>query len=131
MKNFFLPMMLSLMLMACNGQDKPVNPPPSEQDYDNTGRNTRDRDSMTKTPLDQSESEADRTITQKIRQAIMSDGALSTDAKNIKIITIKGVVTLRGPVANSEEKDAIARKVSDVQGVVKVDNQIEVTRNNY
>jgi osmotically-inducible protein OsmY len=86
---------------------------------------------MTKTPLNQSESEADRTITQKIRQAIVSDNSMSTDAKNIKIITIKGVVTLRGPVASSQEKDAIAKKVNDVQGVVRVDNQLEVTRKSY
>lgn len=139
MKKFLLMTMLSLTLMACDRQDKPNNPPQSGQQYDseqnynndNTGKNIRDRDSSTKTPLDQSESEADRTITQKIRQAIMSDSALSTNAKNIKIITIKGIVTLRGPVATSQEKDAIARKVNDVQGVVKVDNQLEVTRNNY
>lgn len=139
MKKIFFMMMLSLTLIACDRQDKPNNPPQrgedysSEQDYnnDNTGKNIRDRDSMTKTPLDQSESEADRTITQKIRQAIMSDSALSTNAKNIKIITIKGVVTLRGTVASSQEKDAIAKIVSGVQGIIKVDNQLEVTRSNY
>ncbi len=123
--------MLSLTWTACDRQDKPNNPPPSEQDYDNTGKNIRDRNSMTKTPLDQSENETDRTITQKIRQAIVSDNAFSTNAKNIKIITINGVVTLRGPVISSEEKDAIARKVSSIQGIVKVDNQLEVTRNNH
>lgn len=130
MGKYFLMMMLSLTLIACDTQDKPNNPPPSGQDNDNTGKNVRDRDSTTKTPLDQSETEADRTITQKIRQAIMSDSNLSTNAKNVKIITINGVVTLRGPVANSQEKDAIAQKVKGVQGIVKVDNQLEVTRNN-
>ena len=131
MKKMFLMIMLSLTWTACDRQDKPNNPPPSEQDYDNTGKNIRDRNSMTKTPLDQSENETDRTITQKIRQAIVSDNAFSTNAKNIKIITINGVVTLRGPVISSEEKDAIARKVSSIQGIVKVDNQLEVTRNNH
>lgn len=125
--------MLSLTLIACDREDKPNNPSPSEQDYnnDNTGKNIRDRDSITKTPLDQSESEADRMITQKIRQAIMSDSALSTNAKNIKIITINGMVTLRGPVDNSQEKETIAKKVKNIQGIVKVDNQLEVARNNY
>jgi hyperosmotically inducible periplasmic protein len=132
MKNFFLVAMLSLTLTGCDQQDKPNNPPSSGQDYnnDNTGKNVRDRDSMTKTPLDQSESEGDRTITQKIRQSIMADSGLSTNAKNIKIVSIKGVVTLRGPVASLQEKDIIAKKVSDVQGIVKVDNQLEVTRSN-
>lgn len=131
MKVLFLMAMLSLTLTACDRQDKPNNPPPSGQDYDNTGKNVRDRDSMTKTPLDQSENEADRTITQKIRQSIMADGSLSTNAKNIKIITIQGVVTLRGPVASSEEKGAILEKVKNIRGIVKVDNQLEVTRSNY
>ena len=131
MKNLFLLTLLSFTLMACEQQNKPINPPASGQDNDNTGKNVRDRDLMTKTPLDQSESEEDRTITQKIRQVIMSDDALSTNAKNIKIITLNGVVTLRGPVASSQEKDAIARKVSDVHGIVRLDNQLEITRNNY
>jgi hyperosmotically inducible periplasmic protein len=132
MKKFFLMTMLSLTLVACDRQDKPSNAPTSGQDYnnDNTGKNIRDRDSMAKTSGNQSESEADRTITQKIRQAVMADDSLSTNAKNIKIITIKGVVTLRGPVANAQEKDAIARKVNGVHGVVEIDNQLEVTRNN-
>lgn len=131
MKKFCLIAVFSLAVVACDRHDKPpTNPPTSEEDYDNTGKNTRDRNSITKTPLDQSESEADRSITQKIRQAIISDSALSTNAKNIKIITIQGVVTLRGPVASLQEKDAIVRKVNDVPGIQKVDNQLEVTRNN-
>lgn len=121
--------MLSFTLIACDRHDKPVSSQTTEQDYDNTGTNVRDRDSKTKTPLDQSETEADRTITQKIRQAIMSDNALSTNAKNIKIITIKGVVTLRGPVASVQEKEAIVNKLHGIQGIVQVDNQIEVTPN--
>lgn len=123
-------MIFSLTLIGCERQNKPSNPPSKVQDYDNTGKNIRDRDSATKTPLDQSESETDRRITQQIRQAIMADSSLSTNAKNIKIITIRGVVTLRGPVASAQEKDAIEEKVNDVQGILKVDNQLEVTRNN-
>ncbi len=97
-------------------------------DNDNTGKNVRDRDSAAITPLDQSESEADRTITQKIRKAVVADDALSTNAQNIKIITINGVVVLRGPVANQQEIDSVLRKISDVQGVVRVDNQLEILK---
>lgn len=131
MKKFFLITALSLTLIACDRHDKPITSATTEQDYDNTGKNVRDRDSMTKTPLDQSETEADRTVTQQVRQAIMSDTALSTNAKNIKIITIQGVVTLRGPVASMQEKDAIVKKINAVHGVIRVDNQLEVTRSNY
>ena len=131
MKNFILMLMLSLTLAACNQQDRDVTPSNSNHDVDNTEQNVRDRDSATKTPFDQSENEGDLQITKKIRQNIMADEALSTNAKNIKIITINGVVTLRGPVASSSEKAAIAKKISNVQGIVRVDNQLEVSRNNY
>ena len=100
-------------------------------DADNTGINVRDRSSNTRTSESQLENEGDRTLTQRIRQAIMSDDHLSTKAKNIKVITINGVVTLRGPVMNSEEKNAIERAVRRIQGVSRIDNQLEVTRNNY
>ncbi|QLH37574.1 MAG: BON domain-containing protein [Parachlamydiaceae bacterium] len=100
-----------------------------EQDVDNTGQNVRDRDMNAKTPFDQSESQSDLDITQKIRRALMDDDSLSVNAKNIKIMTNNGVVTLRGPVENSNERDSIARKVKDISGVKRVDNQLEVKTN--
>jgi hyperosmotically inducible protein len=93
---------------------------------DNTGRNVRDRGGETKTSGDQSESEADRTITQNIRKALTEDDSLSTNAKNVKIITNDGVVTLRGPVKNEKEKAEIEAKAKQVAGVRNVDNQLEV-----
>jgi hyperosmotically inducible periplasmic protein len=93
---------------------------------DNTGRNVRDRGGETKTPDDQSESEADRTITQNIRKALTADDSLSTNAKNVKIITNDGVVTLRGPVNSQKEKAEIEAKAKQVAGVKNVDNQLEV-----
>ena len=93
---------------------------------DNTGRNVRDRGGETKTPGDQSESEADRTITQNIREALTSDDSLSTNAKNVKIISNNGVVTLRGPVNSEKEKADIEAKANQVAGVKNVDNQLEV-----
>lgn len=96
------------------------------KDVDNTGRNVRDRDMNTVTPGDQSESAADRTMTQDIRKAIMDDAALSVNAKNVKVMTRNGVVVLRGVVDSAREKEVIAQKVSSVKGVTKVDNQLEV-----
>ncbi|MGH7873154.1 MAG: BON domain-containing protein [Candidatus Binatia bacterium] len=93
---------------------------------DNSGRNERDRDNATKTAGDQSESEADRTISQKVRQAIVADDSLSTNAKNVKIITVDGVVTLRGPVKNETEKNNIDAKARQVAGVKNVENQLEI-----
>jgi len=90
---------------------------------DNTGRNVRDRSDESVTPGDQSES--DRETTRKIRRAITSNDQLTTDAKNIKIITINGKVTLRGPVKTEDEHKTINTIVQQM-GVTSVDDQIEV-----
>ena len=96
---------------------------------DNSGTNVRDRNDQTKTAGDQSESEADRTISQNIRQSLTSDDSLSTNGKNVKVITIDGKVTLRGPVKSDQEKAAIAAKAQQVAGVKNVDNQLEIATN--
>jgi osmotically-inducible protein OsmY len=76
--------------------------------------------------MDQGESKADLGITQQIRKAVMGHKDLSMDAKNVKIITQDGVVTLRGPVKSAEEKATIADVSKKTKGVKRVDNQLEV-----
>lgn len=98
-------------------------------DADNTKRNVEDRDDDTLTPLDQGGSEADRGITQAIRQAVVAHDDLSINAKNVKIITREGVVTLRGPVKSSDEKQIIAKIAAKAAGAKSVDNQLEVESN--
>jgi osmotically-inducible protein OsmY len=102
--------------------------PPAQTAPDNTGRNVRDRGGATLTPGDQSETEADRTLTQRIRQAVVADDALSTTAKNVKIITVNGVVTLRGPVKTMAEKRTIEATAQQIAGADKVDSQLELSR---
>src|SRR5262245_28432714 len=94
---------------------------------DKSRRNFRDRNEKTKTAENQSENEADRRISQNIRAVLRADDSLSTNAKNVKIITIQGMVTLRGPVKNEKEKNAIEAKAKSVTGVKSVDNQLEIT----
>ena len=93
---------------------------------DNSGVNVRDRNDQTKTAGDQTENEADRTISQNIRKELSADDSLSTNGKNVKIITADGKVTLRGPVKSDAEKSAIAGKAQQVAGVKNVDNQLEI-----
>jgi osmotically-inducible protein OsmY len=94
---------------------------------DNTARNVRDRAEATLTPGDQGESAADRQTTQRIRRALVSGpGEFSMAAKNIKIITVNGKVTLRGPVKTEAEKAAIANLAKTVAGEANVDDQLEV-----
>lgn len=96
---------------------------------DNTDKNERDRSVSALTPGDQGGSEADRTVTQQVRQGVMAEDALSTTGKNVKIITVDGVVTLRGPVKTPQEKATIASIAQRVNGVKRVDNQIETVTN--
>jgi hyperosmotically inducible periplasmic protein len=99
----------------------------AESAPDNTGRNVRDR-GATRTSGDQSESKADLTTTQKIRQAVMADKSLSMTAHNVKIITADGVVTLRGPVKTEDERTKIATKAAQLAGADKVENYLEVAK---
>jgi hyperosmotically inducible protein len=97
-------------------------------DADNTARNVRDRDGQTRTPTDQGSSESDRDITARIRRDIVANDALSLNAHNVKIITVDGIVTLRGPVRTIQEKAAVAAAAQRAPGVRRVDNQIEIER---
>jgi osmotically-inducible protein OsmY len=95
-------------------------------DADNTGKNERDRSGESKTPGDQSNTPEDLKITQAIRQAVVKDQSLTMTAKNVKIITAGGHVTLRGPVKSAEEKTKIEQLAKSAAGAAKVDNQLEV-----
>jgi hyperosmotically inducible protein len=95
---------------------------------ENTGLNKRDASGANKTPMDQANNQADIDITANIRKAIVDDDAMSTNAENCKIITDKGVVTLRGVVDSDAERDAIEAKAKAVAGVVRVENLLEVKK---
>jgi osmotically-inducible protein OsmY len=101
---------------------------PSQTAPDNTGRNVRDRGGDTVTPSDQSNKKADLHLTQQIRKAIMADKSLSTNAKNVKIITTNGLVTLRGPVNTPQEKATIEAKAQGIAGTNNVESQLEIVR---
>jgi hyperosmotically inducible periplasmic protein len=93
---------------------------------DNTANNAPARAAGQKTPLDQGNSAEDTKISAEIRKSLMDDKDMSMNAKNCKVITDKGVVTLEGVVASQAEKDAIGAKAKAVAGVVSVDNRLEI-----
>ena len=96
---------------------------------DNTARNVRDRDSSTMTPPDQGNSQADIDTTAQIRKEIIAADGMSMDAKNVKIITMNGHVTLRGPVNSADEKRQIGDIANRIAQSSNVDNQLEVAIN--
>ena len=124
---------LSLLLAGCKDEN---TAPDSNRtnaaaaDADNTARNTRDRNDATLTPGDQGTSPADRETTRKIRKALVIDASgYSVTAKNIKIITVNGKVTLRGPVKTEAEKTGIVAIAKNMAGEGNVDDQLEVKAN--
>jgi osmotically-inducible protein OsmY len=93
---------------------------------ENSKQNTRDIYEPTLTPLDQKEPKSDLKITTLIRKSLSKDKSLSSDAHNIKIVTINGVVTLRGPVETQAESVKLQKVSMQTADVVQVDNQLEI-----
>ncbi|MGE0860289.1 MAG: BON domain-containing protein, partial [Gammaproteobacteria bacterium] len=98
----------------------------SPADADNTERNERDRDGKTLTPLDQSSADSDVALTKKIRAALMDDDSLGTYAKNVKVITVGGKVTLRGPVADAAERAKVVKIASQAASPTAIADELEV-----
>ena len=104
--------------LMCFGMPAPQTAPKS----DNTAVNKNTNPSADQ----QKETAADRTLSQQIRKAVVADKSLSTYAHNVKIISINGTVTLRGPVRSEAEKASIEAKAKQVAGVSAVDNQLTI-----
>jgi osmotically-inducible protein OsmY len=109
----------ALNLAAFAADDEKAKP-------DNTATNERDRSGETQTSGDQSHSKDDVNTTAAIRRAVVKDNSLSATAKNVKIITANGTVTLRGPVKTDAEKAKIAKLAESAAGNAKINNQLEV-----
>jgi len=76
--------------------------------------------------MDQNNDKSDLEITQGIRKAVVADSSLSFSAKNVKIITQGGKVTLRGVVKSEQERKTIDDSARKVAGAGNVDDQLEV-----
>jgi osmotically-inducible protein OsmY len=108
-----------VLLAASSGLAAPQAP-------DNTKTNQRDKTAGQPTAGQQKDNKTDRDLTAKIRRSITQDKSFSTYARNIKIITQDGVVTLRGPVRSEEEKKSIEAKANEIAGSTHVKSELEV-----
>jgi len=127
-KQMILATCLILTPHLANAANEPAateKPMVDDGDASNTGINKRDRDDQTLTPMDQMNNPSALKITQEIRQALMK-GEFSMDAKNIKVITRNGTVTLRGPVETAAELEKIDALVKAMPGIKSIDNQLQV-----
>jgi len=98
------------------------NPPAS----DNTQLNQRDRNPNEATADKQQNNRSDRDITQQIRKSITADKSFSEYARNVKVITQNGQVTLKGPVRTEDEKSAIELKAKAIAGEGNVTSDLTV-----
>jgi len=78
--------------------------------------------------LQQGNDEGDLDLTQRIRQQLMADEALSFSAKNVKIITQSGVVTLAGSVKNEAEADEVRQKAVTEAGEGHVKDELQISQ---
>jgi osmotically-inducible protein OsmY len=77
------------------------------------------------TPLDQSESEADIAVTQRIRQALLRED-LSFAAKNVLVITEANHVVLKGQVRSQSEAERI-KGIAATLTTKRIEDVLEVT----
>ena len=95
-------------------------------DADNSAMNARDGSATEVTAEQQGSSQADVAISRRIRKNVISDKDLSFYAKNIKIITNQGEVTIKGPVRSRAEADTIMNSARAVSGVSSVNNRMDI-----
>jgi osmotically-inducible protein OsmY len=88
--------------------------------------NSKQNKNQAQTADDQTNAKSDRLITQKVRKAIMADKTLSTYAHNVKIVTVNGAVTLKGPVQSEEEKQKVASEAANAVSADKITNELTV-----
>ncbi len=93
---------------------------------DNTGTNERDRKDTETTAQHAGMAQSDTDIMAKIRQAVVDDGNLSTNAHNVKIVAAHGIVTLKGPVGSAAEKTTVEQKAIAVVGEKNVVSELEI-----
>lgn len=98
----------------------------AQNEMDNTDVNSRDRNTNALTAGQQSLNTSDTEITRRIREEVMSKPNLSVYAQNVKIITVNGQVTLKGPVRSASEQEMILQYANAVAKPENVINQMSV-----
>ncbi len=93
---------------------------------DNTKTNERDQSSYELTADQQSLSRKDAELTRQIRKEIMKDKSLSIYAQNVKIISMNGLVTLKGPIRTEDEQRRILQKAKSFAGAANVVDQMDI-----
>jgi osmotically-inducible protein OsmY len=100
------------------------------QDKDTGKRTEGEQTAQTVTADQQKQNAADRSLTQRIRRAVVQADGMSINARNVKIISRDGKVTLRGPVNTVEEREKIEQIAKQLAGDSNVVCDLEVKGGN-
>jgi len=76
---------------------------------------------------DMATTEADKRLNSQIRQSLSSDTSLPNVGQNIHFSTQNGRVTLHGSVASETQKNQLEEKVTQLNDVKSVQNELEVS----
>ena len=107
---------LAVLVLALGSSTLLYGQTPGSQTTAPDNTKTNKTDTAKPTADDQKQNKSDLQITQQIRKLVTDDKSLSTYAKNVKIITQNGSVTLSGPVRSEDEKKSIEAKAAQVVG---------------
>jgi hyperosmotically inducible protein len=116
----------AVALCYCTSNLNAFQPAPQAGTAQTAPDNSNQNKNQNPTADNQSNAQSDRLTTAKIRKAITADKTLSTYAHNIKIITLNGAVTLKGPVKSEEEKQKVASMAANVVSADKVTDELTV-----
>ncbi|MBA3239547.1 MAG: BON domain-containing protein [Parachlamydiaceae bacterium] len=72
------------------------------------------------------ETQADRTISSDLRNALIEQNVSGSQLQNIQVTTRNGIVTLSGTVPNNEVRDVILNTSQNLPGVRQVVNNLQV-----
>jgi hyperosmotically inducible periplasmic protein len=102
----------------------------AQQPPTNTSQSAPDNTKVNKTDQLSAESQKngkhDLAITRDIRRALVADKSLSSYAHNVKIITSRGEVTLKGPVRSEDERKVVEAKAVEIAGQGRVANELTI-----
>jgi osmotically-inducible protein OsmY len=76
----------------------------------------------------QSAASTDSEMTSKLRQVLMNDSSIGNAAQHLRVNTKNGVVTLRGKVDSSAEKDEAMTQAKQIAGDANVKDEITVAK---
>jgi hypothetical protein len=77
------------------------------------------------TPLDQRPDPSDVALVRDARTRLVADDRLSLGAKNVVLVAEAGVVTVRGPFIDVEQRGRLLERIRATPGVTHVEDRLD------